>query len=619
MLAYQEKYIENVKKIAELCDFYAVTAPDFDSWTAKQRSNRQTAEQLRKENNDLLSTWLFPRLDDLHNTSAEEIAALEEFAAVLMDWNSNLDCGMYVLIHDALLRMYRIRKDRKNIIKELYMTGMGLYYQTRSILGVESERSRAFQFRNEMLFTEAASYLKFFEEIEDEATKGYIIRSVANVAIATPNLKKKVHASGLTLRIVQDDYYKNLAPSLPWATFLSRTHQQMSSNRRILSRGNLSPEELALVLESCQVVFKPESVTDNPNIRWLWPYYEMEYSCGFVDLKTTMARMRQLIDSIPTDQYDVSSLYANVQLPLYYGRLIRDNASLREDPAEIKFLAHAYQKAKQLMTTWPSEKIDNYFAYAMSLMITDYQEMEGVESYQNITTALMRRFGGQLYIEGTRVGNLMRLFAEAVYSANPAFFDDIPAFAKMKESEEKKQAVAEYAALCGLYHDFGLIKMNFEHTLNTRELFEDENLLYELHTISGHDDLAARPSTEMFADIALGHHAWYNGAKGYPQEYVRSESPYRQMTDLAAIVVYLSETGNRSLPDRIRDVLDEEGKRFSPLLTPYLTDKTLTDRMAELLSSQDESCYRTIYQEIGRTFRKTPQNHLAGPETVSGR
>ena len=95
----------------------------------------------------------------------------------------------------------------------------------------------------------------------------------------------------VVLRLVKDDHYRSMAPGLPWDAFYRKSQQQMSSNRSVLSDGGLSKEELAAVLESCQAVFQPEQGVENPNIRWLWPYYEMEYNCGFASLWTNRDRI----------------------------------------------------------------------------------------------------------------------------------------------------------------------------------------------------------------------------------------------------------------------------------------------------------------------------------------
>lgn len=598
MLPYQETYIQNAREIAALCDTHRFPADSFTHWYAARTDAAARLSVLRQENIALLSGKLFPQLDALHSAGAEDIRALEEFSDALMDWRTNLDCGLYVLIHDALLSLYRFRRDRSGIIRELYKLGMGLYYRNRVLDGIEGDQTLPFHFENEMVFTEAGSYLKYFEEIPDEETKGYIIRALANVAICTHEHRRRIGVTARILRIIRDDYYRSLAPGLPWDTFLRRTNQQMSANRATLSRGNLTKEELTAVLEACYEVFTPELGVRDPNIRWLWPYYEMEFNCGFVDLHTTLLRLQSLIRSQPYDQYDESGLCGNVQLPIYYGRLMKANPALCSDPRHVGFLAEAYAKMMRTILSIPLESFTEYMAYTIRLIVSSYLEIPGVPTYRAVTEQLMQRFSVELFVSSRRVGALLRAYCAEIFSHDPGFFDDIPFLADCPAGADKRAMLLDYAEDCGLYLDFGRVKMNLLRTLRTRELFEDEFRLSTLHTVCGHTDLSERPSTAIFADVALGHHSWYNGSGGYPGNYVRNESPYRLMTDVAALVLFLSEhfaADGAAVFERAEAL---SGRRFNPMVAAFLRSEALRAALTVLLSADEEPYYREVYQFI---------------------
>ena len=594
MQPYQEQYIENTKEISRLNNGRFDADGEFSQWLETGRQADERMEALRRENVRLLNDHLFPQLDGIYDAAPEAIADLEAFAAVLMDWSTNLDCGVYVLIHDSLLSMYRIRRDRTNVIKELYLLGMGLYYQNRSLSGIERKYTNPYFFQNEMVFTEGGSYLKFFPEIQEEATKGYIIRCLANIAICTPDYKRRIRVSARILNIVQDADYRAMAPDLPWDTFLRRTHQQMSSNRQVMGRGDLSPQELMQVLESCVEVFKPEAESATPNVRWLWPYYEMEYTCGFADMKTTAERLEHLIRGASYDQYDVSGLYANVQLPINYGKLMRNNPSLQENPARVAFLAEAYEKMMRTMMTYPGEKSNDLFQYYVRLVMCDYFEMRGLESYRSVLEKLLRHFFGRLYVRSRRTGEMLARFCETIIEQSPDFFDDIP-FLKVCDSPERKRAaLRDYALACGLFHDLGEAKMNMQRVWLIRNPFEKEHQMAMLHTQAAYDEFIHRESTRMFADVALGHHSWYQGG-GYPDHAVLNQSPYRQMTDVVAVVAHLIEQAKDGPEAAIQSVLSQEGTRFSPMVTAFLGEDSLRRDLAAMLTADDAPFYREIY------------------------
>ncbi|MBR4163782.1 MAG: hypothetical protein IKR11_09685 [Solobacterium sp.] len=589
MLAYQEQYISNMREIAQLADFFCDAGNGFEEWFQKRKEAGIKSERLKAENISLLNDHLFPTLDHLHEASAEEIQDLVAFADALMDWKENLDCGVYIVIHDALLSVCRTRKDRNGMIRELYKLGMGHYYRNRMIQGIDETKTNSFIFENEMLFTEAGTYLKYFEEIEDEETKGYIIRALANISICTRDRRKRVAVSARILQIVQDPYYRNLAPSIPWDIFLRKTHQQMSANRSVLSSGGMSTDELAAVLESCQYVFEPEKNTGNPEIRWLWPYYEMEYSCGFADLSTTLGRMERLIMHMPYDRYDESGLYANVQLPVYYGRLLRDNPSRQKK--NTGFLQYAYEKMMNTLMTYPVAEVSDYLIYMITLVLTDYLEIEGVETYQSMTMKIMQRYAGNLYIDSCVVADIMQVICKYIYQEDPHFFDDIP---HLKNPETE---LMEYAKFCGMYHDFGLLKMQISRLMQSRNLFDHESGIFQLHAISGYDDLKARPSTSPYADIALGHHRYYNGNDGYPEEYIRNHSPYRQMVDIAAIAVAIKDEFSSGKEDLFADIISREHKQFSPVITSYLHNASLLEEIENILTSKTKY-YQDMYRQM---------------------
>ncbi|MBQ9037119.1 MAG: hypothetical protein IJ115_06690 [Erysipelotrichaceae bacterium] len=598
MTEYQEKYLANIQKINELSDIYSVPLSDFDSWYQMQISHTEEIRKLKNENINLLNRHLFSTLDNLHDASEDDIHDLEEFSDKLMDWINNLDCGLYVLIHDSLLSLYRFRKDRNNIIKELYKLGMGLYYLDRKIQGLEKEWSTPFRFTNEMVFTEAGSYIRFFEDIEDTETKGYIIRALANIAICTPDNKRKVAVSSRILKIIQDDYYRNLAPELPWDVFLRRSQQQMSSNRSVLSKGDLNQNELAEILEACQVVFEPEKNNKNPNIRWLWPYYEMEYTCGFVDIQTTLDRIEEIINGVPDNQYDQSSLYANVQLAIYYGRLLKENPSVQKRKKNLDFLKAAYQKMMKVMMNCPPAQYNDFYHYLINLVFSNYYETEGVETYKKITTRLMRKVIGLTYIDSQKVGKMIETYCAAIFRQDKTFFDDIPFIGAISDETLKKEELRKYSRECGLYYNFGLIKMTTDKTELYRAMLENEFQMYKLHVHAGHDDLKIRESTERFADIAFGHHRWYNEAGGYPDEYVRNNTPYRQMVDIVAVASYMKDNFNSNFDALVNEIISLEHKQFSPIITSYLHDRKLTKELKDILCGDDKPYYLKLYNQL---------------------
>ncbi len=597
MKDYQLRYIGNLKSILELKDVFRLPQNDFESWYQGCLAASKNISEIKKENDALLKEELFPMLDDIYNASEEELSDLEEFSNTLLDWRTNLDPGVYVIIHEALLRMYRVAKNPSRIIKELYLLGMGFYYQDLAYRGSDHAKAHQLNFENEMIFTEASSYFRYFSSLDSDETRGYIIRALANISITSNDRRKRLSSSIKALHIVTDPFYIQMAPSLPWKTYERRTYQQISAVRSTLSRGDFSNEELALIMEACQIIFEPEKGVDNPNIRWLWPYYEMEYNLGLCSLEETLSRMEKLILSMNYDRYDESGLYANVQLPIYYGRLLKANPQLLEKQRYTGFLKEAYDKMMKTLMSLPSENMDEYFSYIFSLLANSYFETKGVEHYADIMKKIIGRFTGDYYIRSRQVGDILALYCEKVLESDPSFFDEMPILKDLEDDKTKKEVLLSYARDAGLFYNFGVIPMNLEKIMMSRHLFQREDEIYTLHTDIGYHCLQERESTARFADVALGHHKHYEG-EGYPSEYKRLDSPYRSFTDLAAIVSYLRVHEEEDIDQLCENIQKQSRTIFSPILASYLDDKDLRKQIKTILTVEKRKYYKELYDQL---------------------
>ena len=596
--AYQLRYADNMREIALLSDDARLSSAGFDAWFAGRQEAEARIAQLRRENSALLSEHLFPALDNVFSASPETLASLEAFADRLMDWKTNLDIGVYVAIHEALLSLQRVRRDRNGTIRELYKLGMGRYYLNMYASSIDSEDVRTLMFRNEMLFTEAASYFRFFEQIDDEETRGYIIRAMANIALCSRDHRRKIAASSRALQVLRDPYYRALAPGLPWDSFVSRTHQQMSANRHELSAGDLTREDLAAVLDSCYEVHMAQRNREDPSVRWIWPLYEMEYSCGYADAETTLNRLESLISDAPDGRFDMTGLYGAVQLPLYYCHMLHNHPRLAEDPRRLDFNARCSRKMLQAFLACPPEQFDTYFFYLVKNAVAEYLELPGALSYRALTTRLMQRFAGALYIRSRKAGDMLKLLTREALDRFPDYFDDLPFLPASLPEAQKRSILLDYAEGCGLYHDFGLLSMNMSRILQSRPLFETESRMYQLHPLSGAEDLKSRPSTQRYADIALGHHAWYNASGGYPAAWKRNASPFRAMTDLVALTAFLLEEGDETPEERLRLALQDGGTRFSPRAASLLAESSLRKQLLSLITDEGKAYYAEVYREL---------------------
>ena len=219
----------------------------------------------------------------------------------------------------------------------------------------------------------------------------------------------------------------------------------------------------------------------------------------------------------------------------------------------------------------------------------------------------MARYAGDLYVHSRTVGDLIAALCLAILRQDPAFFDDIPVLSALDDPADKEKELVKLARDCGLYHDFGLFKMNVERLKHTRPLLEEEARRIRLHTVSGGDDLARRRSTAIYADIARGHHSSYAESEEDPSGYERLRSPFRKLTDAAAVAEWLTErtaTGPdgeslcMSVEERLQRMTGKERARFSPPVLSYLEDGELRAELNRILMGDGRAYYEEIFARL---------------------
>lgn len=613
MQPYQEEYIENMKNIAVLTARKKTGDLTFEAFEAELLQAREQLEQKIKRNMKLLREYLFPTLDHLLEATSETLLELQEFAGKLLNGQTITDLGLFCLIHQALLNLARLSKDQQGMIRELYWLGIGRHNICNKVVGLEFSLIENYISAMRLCFMEAAAYLKYYDEIDDLETRGYILRCRANISLGQfKTAGEKIHLVKQTLQILQDRDYQEKAPQLPWDRYIYMTHQQMAASISYSKNSPMTPEDIADVMESVYLVYQRRlqeaKLKNEPQpMRPAFNYYAIEYYCGLSNLQELLSKIEYLMDSADISDFSAENMYALISLPAFYCQFLQQYPE--RIPERKEYIASLYQRILNYMDVFPeTSENETLFLYLRQLTHT-FVETEDSISYGDFLRKLMMRFIPETYVHSYMVGNAAAVFSHIIISEEPKYFDDMPHIKTIKSLEEKRKAIWDYAINCGLYHDVGKFSFLDLYSHTARQWLEEEYELAHLHTVAGETFLKTRPSTLPYAAAALGHHSWYDGSHGYPGTYRRLEYPNRQMVDIIGLVDWLENvTGIRRLYTGVEKTYDEavenaialEGRRFSPLLTTRLRDRGVAEQIRQAFAEGQREAYRQLYLEDRR-------------------
>lgn len=383
MQPYQEEYIANLKEITLLTSGEEREGQNFEEFLAQADGQKRRAEEKAKRNMKLLREGLFPVLDHIFDADEEETAQLREFAGGLLSGRDELDVGLYCQVHKALLSLARQTKDRKNMIRELYSLGMGYYSISNKLVGLSREDTQKYISQMRLCFAEAAAYLKYFDEIEDGETRGYILRSRANMALGSfSSPSEKIRMVKRTLQILQDKGYQEKEPGLPWDRYIYMTHQQMAASISYSKDNTMTSEDIADVMESVYIVYQrrfqeAERKGEKPPLRPSFSYNTIAYFCGMLGLEELLAKMEDLMDGADPKDYSVDSMYSIISVPAFYCQFLNDYPE--QIPKRKEYIENLYRRILDYVDTVPrAAENEALFLYLRQLSSTFVETEDSV-------------------------------------------------------------------------------------------------------------------------------------------------------------------------------------------------------------------------------------------------
>lgn len=620
MQPYQEEYIANLKDIAVLATRKHLDCHSFETYQKTLLQNRSLIETRINRNIELLRDELFPLFDRLFEAKPEELEELEEFAQKLLNGKNELDGGLFCQIYQALLIRARHAKDRNAIIRCLYWLGIGRHNICNKMVGLDWPDIEYYMSQMRLCFAEASAYLKYYDNIDNIETKGYILRSRANTALGQfKSASAKIRLTRQTLALLQDTELQQKTPELPWDRYIYMTHQQMISGISYSRENDMTAQDVTAIMESAHIVHKrriQEAISSHeaPPMRSAFSCYAIEYYCGLLTLEELLGRMEELMDLADTSSFSCDAMYTVISLPAIYCQY------LREYPEQLsgreKYLESLYRKIIAYTKSFPEEEANEQIFYFLRQLATTFIETANSISYGEFQQTILIHFAPDIYVHSQIVGKTAVAFCEIIMNEDPAFFDDIESIHKISDPDAKREAVLELAMNSGVFHDVGKINFISLFTRTARQWFEEEYEITRLHTVVGSARLNACVSTRRYAAAALGHHSWYDGSHGYPESYKRLECPYRQMVDVIGLLDWIDNSmtyawlyghAKKSFDEAVQKAIALEGKRFSPLLTTRLRDKTVTNTLRQAFEMARCEAYQQLYQETV-SHKRLPQD-----------
>lgn len=582
MREYQEKYISNLKRVFELNSVPA-GLPDPREYAAQRSVRAREVRELSQENTAMLRRELFPLLDDVISATGEEIDNLAEFAAAMNDRGAYLDLVLCYYLHNAIITYARHWGKRDLLIRHLYHGAMALFYMQEILR--RADRTD-YNWKMSLLFGEAASYIKQYDQIEDMETRGYIHRAMGNLALAYAGLdeadgRRKQAAIRRSLQILEDPVYHEKSPDLPWQLYLTKTHQERTTALGVLRAGVVDPQIQREVMVSAEYVL--DELSRRPGgrvpVRWRYAYEAAQYHCGVRTISYLLNWLERIYMERDENDYSAEGFYCNMFIPALYASYVGHNPDIMYKKKYV--LSFMYRRLEAYVRKMSDNQLSEATLGNLLACLKSFVEYpDGILEKDFIMTLVVCR-SPDVFAASYMAARIAQMLVCRALEECPGALAGALGCEDTEALRARQEELETFVYEACLLHNVGSLALNnLSRRIGRSRLEEEEDLICS-HVYAGANLLDRSPSTRPYVYVALGHHRFFDGKGGYPQEYKREEDPNVMLTDLVSAAIHFVQMIDDStavygkgmpLEEALETLRAEAGTRLDPRWCGMLID-----------------------------------------------
>lgn len=214
------------------------------------------------------------------------------------------------------------------------------------------------------------------------------------------------------------------------------------------------------------------------------------------------------------------------------------------------------------------------------------------------------------YAHSVHVAKLAETLTDGIITHAPHLFVGQLGCETIKEIRKNRQNIKHFLHRAALFHDLGKNDMVSVVSNDYRPLSPEEREIIKMHPRLGLKYLDTTPSLAPFHDTTLGHHKWYNGKGGYPEDFDNTQSRKRLLIDIVTLCDCIQAATEKlgrnykqakSFETVMSELRQDAGSRYNPDLIK------LIDSHADVTSSMKKVAidgWLDIYYDIHKRYFK---------------
>ncbi len=614
-----EGYVSRMEEIRRLSSPNLGELNSADEYSERLRHNFERIGVLAGENRKMLDQDLFPLLDSEKELTEEQIESMTSLGEALMDASDleMLDLPIMSLISNRLMEDAQKKDELSHLLRQLDIEIATCYSMMNMTERIVTCPKVSEGFREKGMAI-GKFFLSFLDKDKfqklDEKSRELVLTNSRYAIVFYEGLRcdsganrENLFLIDKMLEISEDPFYLESVPGFDWNYFIYRTLQYAASGTDYNNEREFSGEELAKISEysdRMEQMMESDPAYFTELDRDLYIHHlavRNRYLVGKIDRKTYQEKLLSLYRKRNKDIRDDQMLFENILFPVDYICILDPENMTAEERMTLKGM---YQDICAYILGVPNVSVFSYLLEFFAAIIRYFIEIPSGLTFERMVLQCLAALHPPTYIHSMMVGQLTECMCGHLLKIRPDLFLGICGCQKLEEVNTRKASILDFAYHAALCHDFGKIPIIDTIFVYGRKLLDFEFNIIRQHPQMGYEMLISHELTRTYADVARGHHRWYDNSRGYPEEFDTSKSPVKTIIDLvmcadcmdaATDSVGRSYNKGKTLQHFLEEVNEGVGTRYAPWLLELFDSEHVRRDVEYLLTSGRQQNYRETY------------------------
>lgn len=618
-----KNYTDRMLKIRLLSSPDIQSFDNAETYSERLRNNFKEIGRLAAMNREMLDGVLYPELnseDVIEDEFAEQMGELAEnliSLAGITDDYENLDAPVALLIADRLMKDCENSDDMVELIRrmdEIIPIYYALMNMTERIV-TRPEISKVFHDKGLELGERFLTFLDkdVFATLPDDDTKDIVLinaRFMTAFFESSHNPeenRRNLEILDMMMDIAEDPFYHEHIQDYDWKYFKFRVLEYFLQCTDVFNARGFTIQQLMHICKRADELEKlcesdPEFFEPINGYK-TYPILVMRNRClaGFVNKEKYKGYLLDIYETRDKKDVGMDGGYMNILIPLEIMRTVNPNDYNAE---EAVLLNDIYQSLVAYLFHIPNSgvlAIMLEFAFELFMCFVD---VPGGITFEDFVRQCLAAIHPPTYIHSCMVGQISARMAYHLIRKRPELFIGILECNNAEEVISNRDRIVDYVYHAGLCHDFGKICIIDTIFVYGRKLLDFEFDIIKSHPLIGSELLKKHFSTREYADVALGHHRWYNDEGGYPADFNTADSKYKTVIDLvqcadcmdaATDTVGRSYSKGKTLAQFMEELKEGSGTRYAPWLYDLYEDPVVFNDVEYMLNEGRQLNYKETY------------------------